>query len=161
MHCAWMVGPMLAVALGACTAQPGSDDATSSASTPAGFDVWLAEQCPDGAALEVGEPGHVIACESVRERAVADPVVRSRLVEVYMGRATEQDVGEARERLSPLGGLLCAVMAATPAMFATGPTADVACRSPQLTPDEQARCSDVTGGGSIALGILCALAAFF
>ena len=48
MGCAWMVGPTLALALGACAAGPTSDDATGpanddatpGASTPAGFETW-------------------------------------------------------------------------------------------------------------------------
>ena len=139
-------------------------------STLGGFEIWLAQQCPNGAALaiedvEADEPIRVIPCESLREEVLADPSTRDRLVSAYT-TATESPAGEpigtAREALSPLGALLCGLIATTPDLaFNFGPTGAAACHNPRLSHEEQMRCHNVTAGGSLVLGVLCGLAAVF
>jgi hypothetical protein len=69
-----------------------------------------------------------------------------------------EHVGEAQEPLL-FGGLICAFMAALPGvLFNVGPTGQAGCHNPNLSHDEQTRCSNVTEGGSAALALACGIA---
>jgi hypothetical protein len=168
----WVIGgAALAIVLGACASGPASDDTAnvSEAEVPRGFDMWLAEQCPDGAALglvdESGEAGagsviRTASCEQVRARSLADPSTRARLVDVYQGRVAEAEpsfddehVGAAREPWSPVG-IACGIIAASLGLAFNPPGAQFGCKDPRA--EHPGACEAATAGGAAALGILCA-----
>lgn len=135
----------------------------------ASFEGWLRGICPSGFALRVADvktsKSTDIACEAIHERAGEEGEVRELLLHAYRASTASsgnEHIGEAPQDLTPLGGLLCGVIAAFPGLlFNYGSTGKAVCNDPRLTREEQERCSAATGIGSTALGILCAIAAFF
>jgi hypothetical protein len=171
MRNGWMIGAALALVLGACAAGPtsdeGADGSPSEAVAPAGFDVWLAEQCPDGAVLGLVDEGaggviRTASCEHVRARVLADPSMREQFYAVYQGRVAEADpssgaerVGAARAPWSPVG-VACGVITASLGLAFNWPFGgQVGCKDPRA--NNPRACEALTSGGSVALGLLCAL----
>jgi hypothetical protein len=180
MRHAWMIGLPLMMALGACAVEPGSDGATVSSlrgSLPPGFEAWLAEQCPEGdvvgiidrsdpaaATMKVDEGVllRAASCEEVRARALDDPWVQRRLADVYQRTASQvgpsqldERIGVAQDPWSPFG-LACGIVAASLGLAFNWPFGGHAgCKDPHAA--NPGACEAVTGGGSVALGLLCAL----
>lgn len=109
----------------ATTAAPDEPGPSADTSTPAGFETWLVEQCPDGASVGAKDAGTgdviaVMTCEEAREKALADPAGRERMLGAYMAQTEEhatgpqswERVGEAREPFSLLG-LICSLVVDT------------------------------------------------
>jgi hypothetical protein len=168
-----LLSPLLVCSSCLATADaPEEVSPTEARSSRMGFEAWLSAACPDGQAVGIadaatGELVHATSCERVREEALADEPTRERLLAAYQEvvasppSSPERD-GEAQQPLTPVGGFVCGLIAAAPgAIFNLGPMGDAACHSPRLSYAEQSRCSNVTGGGSLVLGILCGLAAIF
>ena len=159
MRCTWMVGPVLVVALGACAAQPSNDDATSSASTPAGFETWLERVCPAGRQVALhedanaGEPRTVATCEDLRRKAMAEEGTRQRLIDVYLSQVVStvdggpEDVGEAKQQL--LLSLLCGMVVMMGGIGAS-----------RTCPSGDSGCSEGVTGGGFAMSLLCSLLPF-
>jgi hypothetical protein len=169
------IGLALAGALGvSCAAPTGTAEiqgapasSVSAEITPPGFEDWLSEQCPDGATVvlehpETGEQVHFMACEDVREKAAADAYVRARIVEAYAAERGASERGEplgaAREPLTPLGALACAIIGAGPGFVFAWPGRG--CER-ATTPENRTACEDAIGGFTTASLLLCGIAAFF
>lgn len=182
MRYIWSILLPVLLSLAGCDAttpeEPG--DSTTSTTSPAGFETWLVAQCPNSAAISVaegdGSNAHVVACESVREKALADPATRDQLVMAYWAQSEEAPIGAQRnvrgkteggdgeliggtsEALTSIGGLACTLVALGPGLIFGWPGQGCAyARNPRV----RRACEATTGGFSAGAGILCAIAAFF
>jgi hypothetical protein len=144
---------------------PGSSASTEGA--PSGFDDWLRSQCPNGAAVALEDPRtgeliHFVPCEDLRERALADSSGRASLVQAYEARTDKpeegESIGQAREPLTPLGGLVCAIVSLGPGLIFGWPGRG--CEHAR-TPEDRRACEATIGGFSTGATMLCALSAFF
>jgi hypothetical protein len=92
-----------------------TDSADAVPASPAGFEHWFRDQCPDGRMLRIttGSAVKDTACEEARAKALANDSARERLVDAYLAQTETpmrdeqpgERTGEAREPWSPLGWL--------------------------------------------------------
>jgi hypothetical protein len=158
--------PLVLFGVGCAAATERPDETSLStagqSASPAGFEAWLAEQCPNGATVNAaGRDGvsvFVVTCEVAREEALADPVARDRLLHAYLAQTEEamvgEAVGEAHQPLTP-AGLICGVLMTGISAGFNWPWGHEGCNAPRAErPDA---CKVATFGVPTVAAILCTI----